>query len=60
MTSYKLHLEDAIERMKKGQQLHGRMTREQLKKRSTPPPGKGGKGILRRSIVSTDFILAWV
>ena len=52
MTSYKLHLEDAIERMKKGQNLHGRMSRDQLKKRGTPPPGKGGKGILRRSIVS--------
>lgn len=56
MTSYKLHLEDAIERMKKGQNLHGRMSRDQLKKRSTTPPGKTGKGILRRSVMADEAI----
>lgn len=49
MTTYKLHLEDTIERMKKGQNIHGRMTKDQFKKRgaSSPP----NKGILRRSVV---------
>lgn len=35
MTSYKLHLEDTIERMKKGQNIHGKLNR-------------GSKGILRK------------
>lgn len=39
MTSYKLHLEDTIDRMKKGQNVHGKLSRSQV--------GKGGKGILR-------------
>ena len=38
-------MEDTIERMKKGQNVHGRMNRDSLKK----GPGKGG--ILRRSVV---------
>ncbi|XP_052231228.1 WD repeat-containing protein 97-like isoform X3 [Dreissena polymorpha] len=46
MTSYKLHLEDAIDRMKKGQNIHGRLSKEQLRKGSIP----GGKGILRRTV----------
>ena len=51
MTSYKLHLEDAIDRMKKGQNIHGRMTRDQLKKRESV---SGNKSILRRSVVSSE------
>lgn len=35
MTSYKLHLEDTIDRMKKGQNIHGKLNR-------------GGKGIVKR------------
>lgn len=35
MTSYKLHLEDTIDRMKKGQNVHGKLNR-------------GGKGIIKR------------
>ncbi|XP_071172379.1 WD repeat-containing protein 97-like isoform X3 [Mytilus edulis] len=41
MTSYKLHLEDTIERMKKGQNIHGKLNR-------------GSKGILRKG--STDTV----
>ncbi|XP_060556270.1 WD repeat-containing protein 97-like [Ruditapes philippinarum] len=49
MTTYKLHLEDTIDRMKKGQNIHGRMSRDQFKK--TP----SNKSILRRSVgVGTD------
>ena len=47
MTSYKLHLEDTIERMKKGQNIHGRLSKDQLKRRES-------KSILRRSVVSTE------
>ncbi|XP_048253419.1 WD repeat-containing protein 97-like isoform X2 [Haliotis rufescens] len=32
MTSYKLHIEDTIDRMKKGQNVHGKMTRGQIQK----------------------------
>ncbi|KAL4234274.1 hypothetical protein ACF0H5_005924 [Mactra antiquata] len=49
MTTYKLHLEDTIDRMKKGQNIHGRINKEQLKK-SSP-----NKSILRRSVgIGTD------
>ncbi|KAL3860750.1 hypothetical protein ACJMK2_010825 [Sinanodonta woodiana] len=34
MTSYKLHLEDAIERMKKGQNLHGKLNKDSIRKPS--------------------------
>ncbi|XP_052816853.1 uncharacterized protein LOC128243253 isoform X2 [Mya arenaria] len=51
MTTYKLHMEDAIERMKKGQNIHGRMNRDQFSKSSSSQ----NRGILRRSVgISTD------
>ncbi|XP_053401290.1 WD repeat-containing protein 97-like isoform X3 [Mercenaria mercenaria] len=53
MTTYKLHLEDTIERMKKGQNIHGRMSRDQFKKKGSSSPQS--KSILRRSVgVGTD------
>ncbi|XP_033754622.1 WD repeat-containing protein 97-like isoform X2 [Pecten maximus] len=45
MTSYKLHLTDTIERMKKGQNIHGKLSRSEGKKR-----GAGNKSILRKSV----------
>ncbi|OWF56397.1 WD repeat-containing protein [Mizuhopecten yessoensis] len=47
MTSYKLHLTDTIERMKKGQNIHGKLSRGDGKKR-------GNKSILRKSVGGDD------
>ncbi|XP_055955273.1 WD repeat-containing protein 97 [Patella vulgata] len=41
MTSYKLHIEDTLERMKKGQNIHGRITKSQLQKHQTKAKKKG-------------------
>jgi hypothetical protein len=45
MTSYKLHLEDTIDRMKKGQNIHGKLNR-------------GSKGIIKR--VCLLFVLSYL
>ncbi|XP_048765698.2 WD repeat-containing protein 97-like isoform X2 [Ostrea edulis] len=54
MTSYKLHLTDTIERMTKGQNIHGRV-RGGGKSRGTPPPSS--RSILKKpSIGGGDLI----
>ena len=51
MTSYKLHLTDTIERMKKGQNIHGKL-RPDSRKRSSPMLGKSS---IRKSVVSINI-----
>ena len=53
MTSFKIHVEDALERLKKGQTVHGRATPGTMptsagSRASPAPPQSGPKGILKR------------
>ncbi|ESO96594.1 hypothetical protein LOTGIDRAFT_239301 [Lottia gigantea] len=43
MTSYKLHIEDTIQKMKKGQNIHSRITKSQLQKHQTKVKKRGSK-----------------
>ena len=46
MTSFKIHLQDTIDRLKKGQTVHGRATPNQM--RNSPAPPQTSKSILKK------------